>query len=454
MSKPGLPQGTRDFAPETVHKRNFIFDTIRSVFELYGYEPIETPAMENLETLLGKYGDEGDKLIFKILNNGLDHISKKETARAAFENILSGKNDKEISERALRYDLTIPFARYVAMHYHEINFPFRRYQLQPVWRADRPQKGRYREFCQCDADVVGSRSLLNEVELTQIYITVFEKLGIDVEIHINHRKILAAIAEVSGGVGKLTAITTAVDKLDKIGIEKVKEELRGKNLETLQIDIIERYLHIDGNNGEKIRQIAALVPNDFMRSGIEDLQYVLNFFEESGKVVLDFSLARGLNYYTGIIFEVRARSINIGSIGGGGRYDDLTGLFGVPGIPGVGISFGVDRIYDVMDELNLFPATVRRSSQVLFFNLGGEAAVKSFELMQGLRQKGIRSELYHEQAKFDKQFKYAEKKYIPRIVIIGPDELVTGTAKIKDLQSGVQKEIRFDELFNVVNVEM
>ena len=450
MSKPGLPQGTRDFPPETVYRRNFIFDTVRSVFELYGYEPIETPAMENLETLLGKYGDEGDKLIFKILNNGLDHVSKKETARAAFENILSGKNDKEITERALRYDLTIPFARYVAMHHHEINFPFRRYQLQPVWRADRPQKGRYREFYQCDADVVGSRSLLNEVELTQIYLTVFEKLGIDVEVHINHRKILAGLAEVCGGAELTTMITTAIDKLDKIGMEKVKEELSRKNLGTSQIDIIERYLHIDGNNREKTAQISALVPNDLIQSGIDELQYILNFLTASNKIVLDFSLARGLNYYTGVIFEVRARGVNIGSIGGGGRYDDLTGLFGVPGIPGVGISFGVDRIYDVMDELNLFPPAIRHSTQVLFFNLGEEAAAKSFELMQGLRQKGIRCELYHEKAKFDKQFKYAEKKNIPRIVIIGPDELETGIAKIKDLQSGVQEEISFEELGRVV----
>ncbi len=462
MSKPGFPQGTRDFGPETVHKRNFIFETIRSVFELYGYEPIETPAMENLDTLLGKYGEEGDKLIFKILNNGLDHVSKKETARAAFENILNGKNDKGITERALRYDLTIPFARYVAMHQNEISFPFRRYQMQPVWRADRPQKGRYREFYQCDADVVGSHSLINEVELTQIYLTVFEKLGIDVEVRLNHRKILAGLAEFCGGESQTTNITTAIDKLDKIGMEKVKEELLEKNLNNEQIAVIEKYLHIDGNNAEKIQQLISLIPNKYTKSGIEDLQYILKFFttenqeqgsggkqkslKDSGKVVLDFSLARGLNYYTGIIFEVRAKGVNIGSIGGGGRYDDLTGLFGVPGIPGVGISFGVDRIYDVMEELKLFPPAVQRSTQVLFFNLGEEAAMKSFELMQELRKEGIRSELYHEQAKFDKQFKYAEKKRIPFVVIIGSDELSSGLAKIKDLKSGVQTEVVFEEL--------
>jgi histidyl-tRNA synthetase len=455
MTKPGLPQGTRDFGADTVYKRNFIFDSIRTVFELYGYEPLETPAMENLETLLGKYGEEGDKLIFKILNNGLDHVSKKEAARQAFEHVLSGKNDKAITERALRYDLTIPFARYVATHQNEISFPFRRYQLQPVWRADRPQKGRYREFYQCDADVVGSRSLMNEVELTQIYLTVFEKLGVDVELRINHRKILTGLAEACGGAAHTMAITTAIDKLDKIGMQKVKEELVQKNLTISQIELIEKYLGIDGDNNEKIKQLSSLLGNSSAsdgitgnasaREGITDLEYILSFFE-SGKVVLDFSLARGLNYYTGIIFEVRAKGIQIGSIGGGGRYDNLTGLFGVPDIPGVGISFGVDRIYDVMEELKLFPPAVRRSAQVLFFNLGGPAAMTSYSLAQGLRKEGIRCELYHEEAKFDKQFKYAEKKHIPKIVIIGPDELASGVAKIKDLDSGVQTECKFEEL--------
>jgi len=458
MSKPGLPQGTRDFGPETVRKRNFIFDTIRSEFEIYGYEPLETPAMENLDTLLGKYGEEGDKLIFKILNNGLDHDSKKESARAAFENILKGKNDKAITERGLRYDLTIPFARYVATHQHEINFPFRRYQVQPVWRADRPQKGRYREFYQCDADVVGSHSLVNEVELIQIYLTVFEKLGMDVEVRINHRKILAGLAESCGGAGYTNLITTAIDKLDKIGMEKVKDELTEKKLTPLQMEIIEKYLHIEGNNEAKIQQLSALLPNQLTQSGIRDLQYILKFFGSenpkadfkylpgSEKVILDFSLARGLNYYTGIIFEVRAKGVNIGSIGGGGRYDDLTGLFGVPGIPGVGISFGVDRIYDVMEELKLFPETVQRSTQVLFFHLGEEAAKKSFELMQSLRKEGMRCELFHEQAKLDKQFKYAEKKNIPTVVIIGADELKSGMAKLKNLATGIQSEIKFENL--------
>ncbi len=446
MSKPSLPQGTRDFGPETVYKRNFIFDTIRSVFELYGYEPLETPAMENMETLLGKYGEEGDKLIFKILNNGLDHISKKESAREGFEQILAGKNDKSITERALRYDLTIPFARYVAMHQHELHFPFRRYQLQPVWRADRPQKGRYREFYQCDADVVGSRSLMNEVELSQIYLTVFKKLGVDVKLCINHRKILAGLAEASGGVAQTVAITTAIDKLDKIGMEKVKEELREKNITEEQIAVIEKYLKIEGNNKEKIEQLTTLLPNTQTVEGIRDLEYILKHFTDSTPIVLDFSLARGLNYYTGIIFEVRAVGVSIGSIGGGGRYDDLTGLFGVPNIPGVGISFGVDRIYDVMEELNLFPKTVQRSTQLLFFNLSETAALKSFELIQGLRSEGIRCELFHEQAKFDKQFKYAEKKNIPFVVIIGDDELASGFAKVKNLSTGFQTEVRFNEI--------
>src|SRR4249919_998845 len=282
MSKPALPQGTRDFGPETVHKRNFIFNTIRSVFEVYGYEPLETPALENLETLLGKYGEEGDKLIFKILNNGLDLASKRDSARAAFENILAGKNDKVITERALRYDLTIPFARYVATHQHELSFPFRRYQLQPVWRADRPQKGRYREFWQCDADVVGSRSLMNEVELTQIYLTVFEKLGIDVEVRINHRKILSGLAESCGGVEKTTDITTAIDKLDKVGIEKVKTELLEKKLSAGQVELIEKYLRLSGSNAEMLHELTRLVPNKNTESGISDLKYILDFFERNG----------------------------------------------------------------------------------------------------------------------------------------------------------------------------
>src|SRR5450432_836363 len=448
MSKPGLPQGTRDFGAEIVYKRSFIFNTIRSVFKGYGFEPLETPAMENLETLLGKYGEEGDKLIFKILNNGLDHSAKQESARSAFENILSGKNEPRITERALRYDLTIPFARYVATHQHEITFPFRRYQLQPVWRADRPQKGRYREFYQCDADVVGSRSLMNEVELTQIYLTAFEKLGIDVEVRINHRKILSGLAAACGGPEQTPAITTAIDKLDKIGMEKVKEELLEKKLHPEQVSLIEQFLGITGTNYRKMQVLADLLPDKLTGDGISDLQTILGYFKGNDKVVLDLSLARGLSYYTGIIYEVRAKNVSICSIGGGARYDDLTGFFGVPDIPGVGISFGVDRIYDVMEELKLFPASAKRSTEVIFFHMGAEAAAKSFELMQGLRAEGLRCELYHEQAKMDKQFKYAEKKNISWAVIIGTEELKTGFAKIKNLRTGIQTECRFEELFS------
>jgi histidyl-tRNA synthetase len=446
MSKPGLPQGTRDFGAETVYKRQFIFNTIRNVFENYGYEPLETPAMENLDTLMGKYGEEGDKLIFKILNNGLDHVSKKETARVAFEQILNGKTEPFITERALRYDLTIPFARFVAMHHHELAFPYRRYQLQPVWRADRPQKGRYREFYQCDADVVGSRSLLNEVELARIYLTVFEKLGIRTELRINHRKILEGLAEVCGGPSLTIAITTAIDKLDKVGMEKVREELAEKNLDPRAITLVEKYLNIRGTNEEKLSLISALLPGASAESAISDLREIMKYFKEEKRLILDLSLARGLNYYTGVIFEARATDVQIGSIGGGGRYDDLTGLFGVRGIPGVGISFGVDRIYDVMEELKLFPATVQRSIQVLFFNLGPETVDTCFEIVQNLRDQNIRCELYHEQAKFDKQFKYAEKKHIPFVAIIGADELVAGKAKLKNLESGRQEEVRFEDL--------
>jgi len=442
--KPTLPQGTRDFSAEVVRKRNYIFNTIRNVFELYGFQPLETPAMENLETLMGKYGEEGDKLIFKILNNGLDDEKKHAVAKAAFEKVLEGKNTKDITERALRYDLTIPFARFVAMNYNQLTLPFKRYQVQPVWRADRPQRGRYREFYQCDADVVGSKSLLNEVELSNIYATVFNTLGVEVEIRINSRKILAALAEISGGADKMTDITVAIDKLDKIGIDKVKTELTERGLTESQINIIERYLSIDGSNEEKLALLKTLLgDNATGKTGIEEVEYVLNYQSLNGnaKLVADFTLARGLNYYTGIIFEVKALNVSMGSIGGGGRYDDLTGLFGVPNVPGVGISFGVDRIYDVMEELKLFPEAVQTGTQVLFFNLGKAESKTAFTLMQQLREKGIRCELFHEQVKFDKQFKYAEKKLIPYVVIIGTKEMEEGTCSVKHLAKGTQETI-------------
>jgi histidyl-tRNA synthetase len=451
--KPSLPQGTRDFGPDVVRKRQFIFNTIRSVFELYGFQPLETPAMENLDTLIGKYGDEGDKLIFKILNNGLDKPEKEQQARADFEKVLQGKNNKGITERALKYDLTIPFARYVAMNHGQLHFPFKRYQIQPVWRADRPQRGRYREFYQCDADVVGSNALINEVEFVNIYNEVFQQLGIEgYELRINSRKILTALAEVCGGADKMMDITIAIDKLDKIGMEKVKEELSQRGLNSDQINIIESYLNISGSNEEKLTAAEQLLGHtETGRKGIEEVRFVggptPNSQYQTPNIIVDFTLARGLNYYTGLIFEAKApASVKIGSIGGGGRYDDLTGLFGVPNIPGVGISFGVDRIYDVMEELKLFPQTVEQGTRVLFFNLGEAESAKAYELMQQLRGKGIASELFHETTKFDKQFKYAEKKNIPYIIIIGSQELEVGKANVKDLRTGVQHSLIFTDL--------
>ena len=448
-NKPAIPQGTRDFNATVVQKRNYIFQTIRTVFELYGFQPLETPAMENLDTLMGKYGEEGDKLIFKILNNGLDNPSKQEQIVADFNKVLEGKNTKGITERALRYDLTIPFARFVAMNFGQLTMPYKRYQIQPVWRADRPQKGRYREFYQCDADVVGSNSLLNEVELTAIYATVFERLNLPVEIRINSRKILAGLAEICGGVDLLVPITVAIDKLDKIGIEKVKEELLQRGINEAQISIIEKYLSIDGDNSQKIGLLKQLMNhNATAQKGIEELEYIIAYHSNkySAKLIVDFTLARGLNYYTGVIFEIKAIGAQMGSIGGGGRYDDLTGLFGVPNVPGVGISFGVDRIYDVLEELQLFPEAVQKGTKVLFFNLGVEESKRAFNLMQVLRDSGIATELYHEQSKFDKQFKYAEKKQVPFVVIIGSTELTEGTCVIKNIVTGEQKTILQEDL--------
>lgn len=453
-NKPTIPQGTRDFNANTVQKRNYIFNVIRNIFELYGFQPLETPALENLDTLMGKYGEEGDKLIFKILNNGLENPAKKEQAIIDFDKILAGKNNKGITERALRYDLTIPFARFVAMNYGSLVLPFKRYQIQPVWRADRPQKGRYREFYQCDADVVGSNSLLNELELTAIYHAVFDQLNLPVEIRVNNRKILAALAEISGGADQLVNITVAIDKLDKIGIEKVKEELELKGLNEAQIATIEQYLSIRGSNEEKLEQLALLLgENKIGEAGIAEITYLLNTVKvqlPNAPLRIDLTLARGLNYYTGIIFEIKAIGAQMGSIGGGGRYDNLTGLFGVPNIPGVGISFGVDRIYDVLEELQLFSASVNSGTKILFFNLGTAESARAYTLMQGLRARGIASELYHEQAKFDKQFKYAEKKNIPQIIIIGSSELADGTCTIKQIQTGEQQTVPQVELCNQV----
>ena len=448
-----IPQGTRDFSATVVRKRNYIFTVIRNIFEKYGFEPLETPAMENLETLMGKYGDEGDKLIFKILNNGLGNEKNIEKARAGFEKILAGKNSSDITERALKYDLTIPFARYVAMNHTKLTFPFRRYQVQPVWRADRPQKGRYREFTQCDADIVGSYSLINEVELAHIYHEVFVEMKMaSYELRINNRKILVALATLCGGPEKMQDITIAIDKLDKIGLEKVKEELTQRGLNDGQIKIIEKYLSIGGSNEEKIMAVKELLAGiEAGKQGIEEIEFLLKHTKKTN-LHIDFTLARGLNYYTGMILEAKAPSaINMGSIGGGGRYDDLTGLFGVPNIPGVGISFGVDRIYDVLEEMKLFPENLQVGTKALFFNMGDKESLHAFAAMQALRKNGTAAELYHEASKIEKQFKYAEKKNIPVVVIIGSKEMETGSCLVKNLSTGSQQSVAIEKLNDYFN---
>ena len=456
MAKPSIPQGTRDFSAETVRKRNFIFSTIKNVFEIYGFEPLETPAMENLDTLIGKYGEEGDKLMFKILNNGISNPKNIEKSKAGFEKVLEGKSSRDLTERALKYDLTIPFARYVAMNHGKLTFPYRRYQVQPVWRGDSPQKGRYREFTQCDADVVGSYSLVNEVELASIYHDVFTRLKInDYELRVNSRKILTALAEVCDEEDKVVAITTAIDKLDKIGLDKVKEELRQKELSEDQVEIIESYLtmqHAEAGtattNQDKLKFLKSFFSNSATgMKGIKELEFLISNLPHENNISIDLTLARGLNYYTGIIFEAKAPdAVKIGSIGGGGRYDDLTGLFDVPGIPGVGISFGVDRIYDVMTELNLFPEEVQSGTKVIFFNMGSAESQFSFGIMQELRSKGIACELYHEFTKISKQFNYAEKKNIAYAVIIGSKEIEQKYCLVKDLKTGLQEVVVFGNL--------
>jgi histidyl-tRNA synthetase len=453
MAKPSIPQGTRDFSATVVNKRNYILSTIKSVFELYGFEPLETPAMENLETLMGKYGEEGDKLIFKILNNGINNPKNIEKSTLGFEKALIGKSSSELTERALKYDLTIPFARYVAMNQGKLTFPFRRYQIQPVWRADRPQKGRYREFTQCDADIVGSTALLNEVELANIYHQVFMQLGLSAyTLKINSRKILSALAQLCGGTEKMMDITIAIDKLDKIGLDKVKEELTERNLSPEQISIIEKYLLIAGTNEEKLAQIKSLVGN--LAIGKEGIGEVEFLFQQTSNVnlAIDFTLARGLNYYTGIIFEAKAPAeVQMGSIGGGGRYDDLTSLFDVPDIAGVGISFGVDRIYDVMEELQLFPNDIEKGSKAIFFNMGEAESLFAFSVMQQLRAKGVSCEMFHEFSKIAKQFSYAEKKNIEYAIIIGSKEIEDKQCLVKNLSSGVQEVVTLENLATFFN---
>jgi histidyl-tRNA synthetase len=449
MSKPSIPKGTRDFSPIEVTKRNYIFDTIRNVFKKYGYQPIETPTMENLSTLTGKYGEEGDQLIFKILNSG-DYLSK------ASEEKLSSKNSKsltfEISEKALRYDLTVPFARYVVMHQNDITFPFKRYQIQPVWRADRPQKGRYREFYQCDADVVGSDSFLNEAEFVLIYDEALSKLGFeDFEVRINNRKILAGISELIGKPELLIDMTVAIDKLDKIGFDGVKKELLEKGFVENDLKILEPIILLSGCNVEKIQSLKNILStSEIGKTGIEELETVFNYFKvfnlQKAKLILDITLARGLNYYTGAIFEVKTNEVSIGSIGGGGRYDDLTGMFGLKNLTGVGVSFGADRIYDVMEELNLFPENTIASSKVLITHFDEKAFNYALPILQKIRNADISSELYPNISKMQKQMKYANDKKIPFVIVIGDEEMQTGLLSFKNMETGEQQKLTIEQI--------
>jgi histidyl-tRNA synthetase len=448
MYQPSIPKGTRDFSPEVMVRRNFIFDTIRTVFQRYGYLPIETPSMENVETLTGKYGDEGDKLIFRILDSG-DYL--KSVSDEALQQRQLNVVTKGIAEKALRYDLTVPFARFVVMHQHAIAFPFKRYQIQPVWRADRPQKGRYREFYQCDADVVGSDSLINEVELIQIFDDVLTALKVPSIIKVNNRKILQGVAELAGVAERMMEMTIAIDKLDKVGVEGVVKELRDRSFSEQAIATIQRLFVLEGNNEERIDQLSALLSNSQAgMKGIEELKYVMKMVAELGlkssNLDLDITLARGLNYYTGAIFEVKARDVQMGSICGGGRYDDLTGIFGLKGVSGVGISFGADRIYDVMSELNVFPAEAMQSTKVLFTNFGEREEKYCLQLLRRIREAGINAEIYPESAKMKKQFKYADDKHIPYVAVVGEEEMQSGKIALKHMESGEQMPLEVDEL--------
>lgn len=440
-TKPTTPKGTRDFGPVEMSRRNYIFDTIREVFALYGYRQIETPAMENLSTLMGKYGEEGDKLLFKILNSG-------DFMRGIDASLLDGEPARlaaKLCDRGMRYDLTVPFARFVVQHRDELQLPFKRYQIQPVWRADRPQKGRYREFYQCDADVVGSDSLLNEVELLQLIDEVFRRLHVRVAIKLNNRKILAGIAELIGAPDKLIDITVAIDKIDKIGIEKVEEELAGRGLSAEAIEALRPMLLIGGTTTERLEKLSVLLKDSEVGSkGVEELQFVVNHTLSLGlaaELDLDVSLARGLNYYTGTIIEVKALDTEMGSITGGGRYDNLTGIFGMPGISGVGISFGADRIYDVLNALDLYPDGTGMSTKILFANFGEASADASLRLAKGLRLKGISADVYPDAAKMKKQIGYANALNVPFFAMIGDDELAAGTVTVKNMSTGEQKAV-------------
>ena len=455
--KPSIPKGTRDFGPAEMAGRNYIFDTIRSVFKTYGYAPIETPSMENLSTLLGKYGEEGDKLLFRILNSG-DAFSKISYDDYRIEGTEDSYNSKALSlkvcEKGLRYDLTVPFARFVVQHQNDITFPFKRFQIQPVWRADRPQKGRYREFYQCDVDVVGSKSLLYEFELIKIAEKVFDKLGINVGMKINNRKILFGIAETIGHADKMVDITVAIDKLDKIGLENVENELRERGIEQEAIEKLKPILQLSGSNDEKLEKLKNILgSSETGMKGVEEMETLFGYIKNIGtnlEVEIDLSLARGLNYYTGAIFEVKAKDFAIGSICGGGRYDDLTGIFGMPNTSGVGISFGADRIYDVMLGLNLFPEELNSSTRAIFLNLGEEEQAASLKLLRTLRSEGIPAEIYPEPAKMKKQMEYANRRQIPFVVIIGSEELAAREATVKNMVSGEQQKVSFETLAEVL----
>ena len=450
-NKPSIPKGTRDFGPEEMAKRNYIFDTIRQVYALYGFQQIETPAMETLHTLMGKYGEEGDKLLFKILNSG-DYLKSVSDDELTERNTL--KMQTKLCEKGLRYDLTVPFARYVVMHREELQLPFKRYQIQPVWRADRPQKGRYREFYQCDADVVGSDSLLNEVELMQIVDTVFSKFGVRVQIKINNRKILTGIAEVIGEKDKIVDITVAIDKLDKIGLDNVNAELRENNISEEAIEKLQPVIKLEGMNEEKLAVIAELLKDsETGLKGVEETRFILDMLKTSGlknEIQLDLTLARGLNYYTGAIFEVKALDVQIGSITGGGRYDNLTGIFGMPGLSGVGISFGADRIYDVLNALDLYPKESVQGTQLLFINFGEKETAYCMPIIAAARQAGIRAEMYPDNAKMKKQMSYANAKSIGFVALAGESEIEADKITLKDMATGNQQLVTAEEMMSLI----
>lgn len=451
-NKPSIPKGTRDFGPVEMAKRNYIFNTIKEVYALYGFSQIETPSMENLSTLMGKYGEEGDKLLFKILNSGdfLHGMTADEVA-----NTSTLKLAAKFCEKGLRYDLTVPFARYVVQHRDELQLPFKRYQIQPVWRADRPQKGRYREFYQCDADVVGSDSLINEVELMQIVDTVFTKFGIRVQIKINNRKILTGIAEVIGEADKIVDITVAIDKLDKIGLEAVNDELRNDGISEEAIEKLQPIIKLEGTNDEKLQVIREVLPSSEVGiKGVEETQYILDNLKGclKNEIQLDLTLARGLNYYTGAIFEVKALDVQIGSITGGGRYDNLTGIFGMPGLSGVGISFGADRIYDVLNQLELYPTDAMTGTQLLFINFGEKETAYCMPIARVAREAGIRTEVYPDSVKMKKQMAYANAKQIPFVALAGENEIAENKLTLKNMVTGEQKLVSQEELIAAITM--